>query len=61
MVLCPFTEIPTGLKTEKPNPPPFILRVKRVFCSMGNKDLVDLGRLEQLFLSMTESIEFLLS
>lgn len=54
MVLCLFTEIPTGLKTEKPNTPPFILRVKRGFCSMGNEDLVDLGKLEQLFFRMAE-------
>lgn len=50
-----------SLKTEKPYPPPFILRVKPVFCSMGNKDLVDLGKLEQLFLRMAEYIEFFLS
>lgn len=54
MVLCLFTRIPTGLKTEKPNPPPFILGMKRVFCSMGSKDLVDLGKLEQLVLKMAE-------
>lgn len=41
------------LKNRKTEPPAFILRVKRVFCSMGDKDLVDLGKLEQLFLTMT--------
>lgn len=55
MVLCLFTQVSTGFKTEKPiPPPPFILRVKRVFCGMGNKDLVDLGKLEQLVLRMAE-------
>lgn len=53
MVLCLFTEVPTGLKTEKPTPL-FILGVKRVFCGMGNKDLVDLEKLEQLVLRMAE-------
>lgn len=35
-------------KTEPP--PPSILSVKRVFCSMGNKDLADLRK----FLRMAE-------